>query len=89
MTDRSLPPNPMSLPRTADLPDREMGFTREAKRRLLKHGITTALMLAEVASRQSGQLKYVVPATSIKTCKSPRLKSPPFATNRWWSSIDD
>ena len=61
-----LPPTAMSLPRAAELPVVKMGFPRAAERRLLAAGITTALMLAEMASRHPTTLKHLTGVTPTK-----------------------
>lgn len=70
MTDRLNPPDYMSLPKAAALPVLKMGFSYTARRRLLQHGIVSALQLAEIASRNPHLLKDL---TGISPTKARRL----------------
>lgn len=65
-TTTLLPPTAMSLPRAAELPVLKMGFPRAAEARLIAAGITTALMLAEMASRHPTALKHLTGVTPTK-----------------------
>lgn len=70
MADGLRPPDYMSLPKAASLPVRKMNFSYTARRRLLTHGIVSALQLAEIASRSPHQLKEL---TGISAAKARRL----------------
>lgn len=66
MSDTLIAPTAMSLPRAAELPVTQMGFPRTARRRLLACGITTALQLAEMASRHPQALKHLTGVTPTR-----------------------
>lgn len=70
MTDGLKPPAYMSLPRAAAFPVGKLDFSYTAKKRLLKHGIVSALQLAEIASRQPHLLKEL---TGISAAKALRV----------------
>lgn len=70
MTDRLPPPDHMSMPRAAALPVARLNFSYTAQRRLLAHGIASALQLAEIASRAPHQLKHL---TGISPTKARRI----------------
>lgn len=66
MTDHLMPPSYMSLPKAAALPVMKMGFSYAAKRRLIAHGIVSALQLAEIAARSPQMLKYLTGVSAVK-----------------------
>jgi Papain family cysteine protease len=70
MSDRLNPPDHMSLPKAAAFPVTRLGFAYTACRRLLAHGIVSALQLAEIASRAPHQLKHL---TGISPTKARRI----------------
>lgn len=70
MPDRLAPPDHMSLPKAAALPVSRLSFAYTARRRLLAHGIVSALQLAEIASRAPHQLKHL---TGISATKARRI----------------
>lgn len=69
MATTMLEPNYMSLPSAAALPVTRMGFSYTAKKRLLSHGIASALQLAEIASRNPRWLRDLTGVSGTKARK--------------------